>query len=228
MQQWVETLAAVAVGTCALLAGNPAPYQATLHSGHMEHRFDNPERYARSFDDPARDVWQMPEHVVASLGLRPDMAVADIGAGTGYFAKYLARSVPRGKVFAVDIEPAMLGYLEQRAASDGLDNVVTVLAEADDPKLPKPVDRVLIVNTYHHLPERVAYFSRLRPSLADGARVVVIDFRKESPSGPPAAYRFPPEQIEGEMREAGYRLVESHDFLPRQHFLVFEPVRVTP
>jgi len=225
-----RTIVRIAVGLAAwVVLVAPALAQQTQQqgghahgSGHMDHRFADPERYAKSFDDPARDAWQLPDRVVAELALRPDMAVADIGAGTGYFAKHLARQVPRGTVYAVDVEPAMLDYLKARAAKDGLNNVVTVLAGATDPKLPKPVDTILIVNTYHHLPERVAYFSRLRASLTPGARVAVVDFRQDAPSGPPAEFRFSPAKIEGEMKEAGYRLVASHDFLPRQHFLVFE------
>lgn len=228
MKRTRRQLAAVCVGAWATLAGaaagQPAQHQADQShaAGHMETRFADPERYAKSFDDPARDAWQLPDRVVAALALRPDMAVADIGAGTGYFAKYLARQVPRGTVYAVDVEPTMLDYLKTRAARDGLTNVVTVLAEAASPKLSKPVDVVLIVNTYHHLPERVAYFSRLRTSLSADGRVAIVDYRKEAPSGPPLEFRFPPAQIEGEMREAGYRLVATHEFLPRQHFLVFE------
>jgi ubiquinone/menaquinone biosynthesis C-methylase UbiE len=199
----------------------PVPPPSKPAQGHMDHRFDDPERYAKSFDDPQRDAWQMPARVIELLALKPNQSVADVGAGTGYFSMRLARAVPSGTVYAVDIEPAMVGYLRKRAETEHLKNVVTVQAGQASPNLPKPVDLVLIVDTYHHLPNRVAYFRDLRRSLQPGGRVAIIDFRKDSPEGPPVEFRFTAEQIEGELREAGYRVDARHDILPRQHFLVF-------
>ncbi|MEW6323036.1 MAG: methyltransferase domain-containing protein [Acidobacteriota bacterium] len=204
----------------ALSAQQPQPQH---RPDHLQHRFDDPERFARGFDDPARDAWQMPDRVIAALGLRADSTVADIGAGTGYFSLRLAHAVPRGTVFAVDVEPAMLEHIRTRATGAHVANIVTVLAAADSPNLPKPVDVVLIVNTYHHLPSRPAYFRNLRSFLAPGGAVAIIDLKKNAPSGPPVEFRFEPAQIAAEMAEAGYRLAATHDFLPYQHFLVFRP-----
>lgn len=187
---------------------------------HMDHKFDDPARFAKSFDDPARDAWQMPDRVIAALQLKAGMKVADIGAGTGYFSTRLAR-VPGVSVFAVDVEPKMLDYLKQRAQKDGLTNVTGVLAGSASAKLPELVDIVLVVDTYHHLPDRPAYFRDLRKSLKPGGRIAIVDFRKDAPEGPPAHFRFTPQQIEDEMKRAGYQLQASHDFLPRQHFLIF-------
>ena len=193
----------------------------TAKPDHMQHKFDDPARYAKSFDDPARDKWQMPDRVIGALGLKPGMSVADVGAGTGYFTVRLAR-VPGVSVLAVDIEPKMLEHLKTRAAAEKLTNVSTVLAGANSPNLPQPVDVVFVVDTYHHLPNRPVYFRELRKSLKPGGRVAIVDFRKDAPDGPPAHFRFTPEQITGEMKEAGYTLAASHDFLPRQHFLVYQ------
>ncbi|MCA1585137.1 MAG: methyltransferase [Acidobacteria bacterium] len=124
-------------------------------------------------------------------------------------------------VFAADIEPAMVDHLKKRAASEQLTNVVPVLAGTASPNLPKPVDVVLIVDTYHHVADRVAYFRNLKQSLTPSGRVAIVDFRKDSPEGPPVEFRFTAEQIESEMKQAGYRLDATHDFLPRQHFLIF-------
>jgi ubiquinone/menaquinone biosynthesis C-methylase UbiE len=190
---------------------------------HMQHRFDDPERFAKSFDDPERDTWQLPARVIGALGLQPDSAVADIGAGTGYFAMRLAKAVPKGTVYAVDVEPAMLEFLRKRAQAEQAANVVPVQAAATSPNLPKPVDAILIVNTYHHLPGRVTYFGELRRSLNSGGRVAIVDFRKDVEGGPPPEFRFEAAQIIDEMQRAGYQLDARHDFLPRQHFLVFRP-----
>ena len=190
---------------------------------HMEHRFDNPDQLAKSFDDPARDAWQMPDRVIAALALKPGSAVADVGSGTGYFSVRLAKSAAHPKVFGSDIEPAMVDYLKKRAAKEGLSNIVAVQASATSPNLPEPVDVVLIVDTYHHIGNRVAYFRALRPSLKPGGRVAIIDFKPDSPEGPPKEFRFPPEQFKKEMADAGYQLAARHDFLPRQQFLIFAP-----
>jgi cyclopropane fatty-acyl-phospholipid synthase-like methyltransferase len=188
----------------------------------MPHRFENAEEWAKRFEDPARDEWQKPDAVVTALALKPDAKVADVGAGTGYFAVRLARAVPQGRVYGVDIEPDMVRYLGERARREGLAHLTAVLGEPHDAKLPEPVDLVLVVDTYHHISERVAYFQGLRTKLVPGGRLAIIDFREESPKGPPSQHKLAPEQVEAELKAAGYRRVASHDFLPDQYFLVFE------
>ena len=188
---------------------------------HMQHRFDDAERWAKSFDDPARDAWQMPDRVIAALDLQSGQSLADVGAGTGYFSVRLARSQPGATIYAVDIEPSMVAHLAKRAAAEHLKNVVAVQAAGDRTNLPRPVDRALFVDVYHHLPNRPAYFRELKKSLKPGGRVAIVDFRKDSPDGPPVEFRFTAEQIQAEMREAGFQLEVAHAFLPRQHFLVF-------
>ena len=189
---------------------------------HMQHAFDDPDRYAKQFDDPARDAWQMPDRVVAALGLKAGQSVADIGAGTGYFSTRLAKSAAAPTVYAVDIESKMVEYLKGRAAKEGLENVTAVKAGADSPNLPAPVDTILVVDTYHHIANRVEYFRKLRASLKPGGQLAIIDFRKDAPEGPPVEFRFTAEQISAELGKAGYRLATSHAFLPRQLFLVYE------
>ena len=203
-----------------LTIGIAAQQHQPAKPDHMQHKFDDPARFAKSFDDPARDAWQMPARVIDALALKPGMKVADIGAGTGYFSMRLAR-MPGVSVFAVDVEPAMIDYLKQRAAKEKITNVTPVLAAAASPNLPEPVDVVLVVDTYHHLPNRSAYFRDLKKSLKPAGRVAIVDFRKDAPDGPPVHFRFTPQQIQDEMMQAGYQLDVAHDFLPRQHFLIF-------
>ena len=196
---------------------------ATLQAqtDHLEHHFD-PHASAKQFDDPARDAWQMPERVIAALALKPGQVVADIGSGTGYFSVRLARSAAAPKVYGADIEPGMVSYLRDRAIKDVLKNVIAVQASAASPNLPEPADVVLIVDTYHHIGDRVMYFRNLANSLKPGARVAIIDFMPDSPEGPPREFRFPPEKFKAEMGQAGYTLDQQYDFLPRQNFLVFK------
>ena len=189
---------------------------------HMEHSFADADRYGKSFDDPARYAWQMPDRVIAALGLKPGQSVADIGAGTGYFSVRLAKSAGAPKVFAVDIEASMVQYVRQRATREGLTNIVAVKADADRTNLPEPVDAVLIVDTYHHIANRVAYFTALKSLLKRGGRLAIVDFRKDAPGdGPPPEFRFTPDQITGELAKAGFVLQASHDFLPRQMYLIY-------
>ena len=193
------------------------------HGGHHEHAFQDAARWARVFDDPARDAWQKPDEVIRALALAPDALVADIGSGTGYFAARLARAVPRGHVYGADTEPDMVGYLADRGRRERLANLTAVEAAPNDPGLPRAVDLVLMVNTYHHVAERPAYFGRLRPSLRPGGRVAIIDFLPDAPAGPPRHARIPAAFVKEEMGRAGYGLVTEHTFLPHQYFLVFAP-----
>lgn len=188
---------------------------------HMQHAFDDPDKYAKQFDDPARDAWQMPDRVIAALGLKAGQSVADIGAGTGYFSMRLAKSAATPAVYAVDIEAKMVEYLKGRAAREGLKNVTAVQASAESPNIPVPVDTILVVDTFHHIANRVEYFRKLRASIKPGGQLAIVDFRKDSPDGPPVEFRFTADQISAELGKAGYRLATSHAFLPRQLFLVY-------
>jgi SAM-dependent methyltransferase len=194
---------------------------AMVHHGAMPHRFEDAEEWAKRFEDPSRDAWQKPDEVISALSLPVDAKVADLGSATGYFSVRLARALPQGHVYGVDIEPDMSRYLAERARHEGLSNLTAVLGEPADPKLPEPVDLVLVVDTYHHLSDRTAYFQRLLGSLTPRGRVAIIDFRKGQPMGPPEKHRLSPGQVRQELEAAGYRLVDDHGFLPNQYFLVF-------
>jgi SAM-dependent methyltransferase len=189
----------------------------------QRHGFSDAERWAREFDNPAREAWQKPAEVIRALRLAPDAAVADIGSGTGYFAARLARALPAGRVYGADLEPNMVRYLNERAAREKLANLSSHAASPEGPKLPERVDLVLIVDTYHHVEDRGRYFAALRASLKPGGRVAIVDFKPDSPEGPPGFMRIPAERVKQEMSGAGYRLAEEHAFLPYQYFLVFAP-----
>ena len=202
----------------AAVLGSPAIAQSPEH---MHHSFGGAEKWAKVFDDPKRDQWQKPHEVISALKLAPDAAVADIGAGTGYFSARLANMLKDGRVYAVDIEPAMVKHLAGRAKREGLANLVPVAGAAESPRLPARVDLALFVDVYHHVEDRERYFGEMRKMLKPGGRVAIIDFRLDSPDGPPREARIPPEQVKSEMKKAGYALAAEHSFLPRQYFLVF-------
>jgi len=204
-----------------LLAASAAAQSVENH----QHRFSDAEKWAKVFDDPARDEWQKPDEVIQALKLAPDAAVADIGSGTGYFAVRLARAAPKGKVYGVDAEPDMVRFLGERAKREGLANIVPVAAAEGDPRIPAPVDLVIVVDTYHHIPSRERYFRNLQKSLKPGGRLAIIDFTLDSPVGPPKRARIPADKVKQELTRAGYALAEEHAFLPYQYFLVFGPQR---
>lgn len=187
--------------------------------GSAHHRFENAEEWAARFEDPERDAWQKPDEVIAAMDIPHGGKVADIGAATGYFPVRIARSHPDATVYGVDIEPDMVRYLGERAQKEGLSNIHPVLGEPADPKLPEQVDRVLLVDTYHHISERPAYFSNLAKSLRPGARLIVVDFKVDAPRGP--EHKLPPQKVVEELGSAGYRKVGERD-LPYQYVLIFE------
>lgn len=207
---------------CLLALATPVAAQAP-HT--HQHTFKDAERWSHVFDDPERDAWQKPHQVIQALALAPHARVADLGAGTGYFSARLANMLPKGRVYAVDIEPDMVRFLADRAKREGLGNLVPVQGAADDARLPEKVDLVLLVDVYHHIDGREAYFRKLRASLRAGGRIAVIDFALDSPRGPPVAARVAPDVVKAEMRTAGLALAAEHGFLPDQYFLIFRPAQ---
>jgi ubiquinone/menaquinone biosynthesis C-methylase UbiE len=208
--------------SCAgLSAGSAIAQSPHTH----DHSFSGAEQWAHIFDDPQRDAWQKPHEVIQVLALKPDAVVADIGSGTGYFSVRFANMVPKGRVYGVDTEPDMVKYLAARAKREGLHNITAVTGAPDDPRLPEKADLILMVDVFHHIEDRERYFRKLRASLKPGGRVAIIDFRKDSPDGPPKSARIAPDRVKTELKGAGYALVAEHAFLPNQYFLVFQPGR---
>jgi ubiquinone/menaquinone biosynthesis C-methylase UbiE len=213
------------VAALAAPAASPAPaspdHDATIH-----HSFDDVPKWVAVFDDPERDAWQKPEAVLRELGVGPGMTVADLGAGTGYFSVHVAKAVgEKGMVLAIDVEPKLVAYMKERAAKARLPQMVAVLAPADDPKLPsRGVDLVLVVDTWHHIDDRLKYLAKLSAGLKPGGRVAIVDFKKgDFPVGPPDAHKLEAEAVTAEFAEAGWKETSRWDGLPYQYLLVFTP-----
>jgi SAM-dependent methyltransferase len=185
----------------------------------MVHDFSDVAHFEAMFDAPDRSSWQRPVEVVALLAIESGATVVDLGTGTGYFLPFLSAAVgPRGRVLALDTEPAMIEHVRARAEREGLAPVEARVVQPGDPELPaRSVDAILIVNTWHHLPDRAAYAARLRDALRPGGAVLVVDFTLESPHGPPAEHRIPPETVLAELRAGGLEPALVPESLPYQY-----------
>jgi ubiquinone/menaquinone biosynthesis C-methylase UbiE len=225
MRKHVVALAALPLTMCLAAPGRAtAQTVETPHDAHRLHR--DSDAYIAALEDPARDAWQKPHEVITALDVKPGQVVADIGAGSGYFALRFARHVgPTGRVFAVDVSPEMLTHLARRATEAGLSHVTTVLAPPDDPQLPeRSIDRVFVCDVWHHIEDQAAYLAKLRRALRPSGEIVMIDFHKRDlPVGPPSSMKIAREDLVDQMAAHGYRLVREYTFLPYQYFLVFSP-----
>ncbi|MEM9281420.1 MAG: methyltransferase domain-containing protein [Verrucomicrobiota bacterium] len=171
----------------------------------------------------ARESEERPSLVMEQLGLNQDDVVADIGAGSGYFTFLLAPWVPEGKVLAVDIQPEMLQFIEERRERKGLPQIETVLGTIEDTNLPEnTVDLVLMVDAYHEFSHPREMGESIVRGLKPGGRVVLLEYRGEDPSVPiKPLHKMTVKQVKNEMEAIGLEFIEVRDFLPIQHFLVF-------
>ena len=154
---------------------------------------------------------------VDALDIKPGMVVADVGAGSGYYTERLA--LKAAKVYATDIQPEMLELLKKRK----LANVETVLATADDPRLPSgALDLILMVDVYHELAQPQAMLRKLRAALKPNGRLVLLEFRKEDPAVPiRLEHKMTVAEARTEVEAEGYRLDKTDERLPWQHILIF-------
>lgn len=220
-------------------SGNKAGHSQQMHSnsadslnslaveadGHM-HQFDF-DKLVSHFEDPERDKWQKPELVIEKIeaifggknSLR-DKTIADIGAGSGYFAFRLAKRAKR--VIAIDIDQRFIDYMNSKNDSLKLP-VETRLVEPDDPKLsPGESDLVMLVDTYHHIKNRPQYFRNIREKLNNPGALVIVDFKKEELSfGPPLKMKLAPSTVAMELVEAGFETIQiDENTLPYQYIII--------
>ncbi len=172
---------------------------------------------------PEREEEEAPSKALDALELKPGMVVADIGAGSGYYASRMARRVgPSGRVYATDIQQGMIDLLNRRIGSEGLANVTTVLGGIDDPKLPAgAIDLAIMVDVYHELQQPQIFLQRLKPAFKPGGRLVLIEFRKEDPKVPILeVHKMSVAEVKQELEAEGFVLDRVIDVLPWQHIIV--------
>jgi arsenite methyltransferase len=178
-----------------------------------------------SMERAERDAWQKPDEVVKALDLKDHDVVADIGAGTGYFSRPLARAVaPDGKVYAVDVAADILAYLQERAERESLHNIATIVSKPGDPLLPaNSVDLAFFCDTTHHIEHRVNFYRKLFLAVKAHGRMAIIDYPPDSPHAPHKPEQLVPRsQVISEAEQAGFKFLKDFQFLPYHYFLIFE------
>ncbi|MCS1408421.1 MAG: Ubiquinone/menaquinone biosynthesis C-methyltransferase UbiE [Verrucomicrobia subdivision 3 bacterium] len=173
----------------------------------------------------SREVEEAPMKLMEALKLKPGMAVADIGAGSGYFTRRIARRIaPDGIVYAVDIQPEMIKILEANMKKHGLTNYRSVLNTEQDPKLAaESVDLVIMVDVYHEFAYPHEMMTAIRKALRPGGRVVFVEYRGEDVWVPiKPLHKMTQAQVKKEASAQGFKWIETLDVLPRQHIIVFE------
>jgi SAM-dependent methyltransferase len=216
--------------TASESAPPPQPHEASVKPGINASYFKEPDpnKWSGNFEVETREIYARREAIVARLGLRTDMVVADVGAGTGLFTVMFAKHA--AKVYAEDIVPEFLGHIGERAAKDGLTNVTTVLGREDDVTLDADsVDLVFLCDVYHHFEYPRSSLASIHRALRDDGELIVIDFERvegKSPAWVLEHVRADKSTVRGEIEAAGFELArEEKDLLTENYFLRFRKRR---
>ena len=171
---------------------------------------------------PEREAEENPQAAIDALGLKSGMVVCDLGAGSGYYSARMAAKVgPKGRVYAVDIQPGMIKLLEKRIKDEKLTNIQPVLSAPNDPKLPDgQIDLMILVDVYHEFDQPEQMLRKIRKSLKDDGRLVLLEFRKEDPKVPiREEHKMSIVQVRQEMEAEGFEIAEVKEHLPWQHMI---------
>jgi ubiquinone/menaquinone biosynthesis C-methylase UbiE len=184
----------------------------------------DPRQYQQTLENPERIAGLQVERVVTALAIKPDMRVADLGAGTGVFSLPFAKAVgPGGKVYAIDVDAALLAIVKEKATATSISNIETIVAGASDPKVPEPVDLLFVCDTMHHLPNQAEYVKQFAKLLKPGGRVAVIDFKEGNWPAGHESFKVTPAQVDEWMQAAGLTRAAAHEFLATNFFREYRP-----
>ena len=180
------------------------------------------DEYIKLLESERRQSELQVAKVVEALKIKPGQHVADIGSGSGLFTRPLAKQTgAKGIVYAVDIDPELIKYVEKTAAEQKLTNIKTIMGGEADPKLPEKVDLIVIIDTLHHIANQPTYLKGLKKYLKSNGRIALIDFSKTWPAGhEKMVYKV--EDLDGWMKAAGFKQVEKYDFLDNDFFVVYQ------
>jgi len=224
----------LAVLTVPVAARSALAQEESVKPGINKH-YENPnvERIAKSYEREGREVVQKLDEIVAACGLRPGMAVADVGAGTGLFTRPFARKVaPGGKVFAVDITEEFVDWIEKTCREQGIENVTCVKNTETSVELaPESVDLVFLCDTYHHFEYPFKMLDSISAALKPGGRLVIVDYKKEKGVSPDWVFghvRADMKTVIAECERAGFTFVDEVPDLMRENYLIRLEKRTSP
>jgi SAM-dependent methyltransferase len=172
---------------------------------------------------PERVAEENPDGALDAMNIKPGMTIADLGSGVGYMTLRMAKRVgPTGKIYGVDLQPGMLAELEKNAKAQNITNVIPVLGEPADPKLPAgQIDMILMVDVYHEVSQPQAMVRKIREALKANGRLILLEYRAEDPSIPiNPEHKMTVEQVRAEIEPEGFKLQKPIETLPRQHLLI--------
>ena len=183
----------------------------------------DPRQYQQTLENPERIAALQVDRVVGVLALTAGMRVADLGAGTGVFTLPLAKAVgPAGKVYAIDVDAALLAIVSEKAKAAAVTAIETIVAGDTNPKVPEPVDLLFVCDTMHHLPNQAEYVKQFGTLLRPGGRVVIIDFNDGHWPAGHESFAISPAQVDAWMQAAGFKRSATHTFLATNFFHVYE------
>jgi SAM-dependent methyltransferase len=186
--------------------------------------FKKTSDYIEHLEKKGRDAWQKPDSVVAALSLQGSETVADVGAGSGYFTFRIAQALSKGKIFAIDIDPEMINFIQRKSKNEGIKNIEVILAPMDDPRIPGNVNMVFMCDVLHHISGKEMWLKKLAAEMLQGATLIIIEFKEgKLPVGPPEKLKIPPNEIIFLLNKAGFKFLKKDiDLLPYQIFFIFE------
>ncbi|MGH9846400.1 MAG: class I SAM-dependent methyltransferase [Blastocatellia bacterium] len=209
------------IPTLLLLALLAVPVTAQQPSSGQSRGGRSAEEYIKLLEGESRINGLQVLNVIKTLKVRSGQRVCDLGAGSGLFTRPLAQRVgDKGIVYAVDIDAELLKHVEKTAQEQKLANIKTILASETDPKLPEPVDLIVIIDTLHHISNQEAYLKGLGKYLKPDGRIAILDFSKNWPAGHEKMI-YTVDDLDGWMTAAGFKRVEKHDFLENNFFVVY-------
>jgi ubiquinone/menaquinone biosynthesis C-methylase UbiE len=186
--------------------------------------FGNTEKYIDFLERQERVAWQKPDAVVEALKLTGDEKIADVGPGSGYFSFRFAPALPRGRFYAIDIDPEMIHHIRHRAMANTIDNVEVILASPDDPQVPKDAEIVFICDVLHHIENQSDWLKKIHGAVKTGTRLILIEYKEgDLPEGPPEWMKMSSQEVTALALGAGFTHVSTdNDLLPYQTMFVFE------
>jgi ubiquinone/menaquinone biosynthesis C-methylase UbiE len=214
---WLGICLAMAV-SAATAADSPRDQHPAAYPRAMNKKFTDPnadvQKFVKQFENEGRDVYAKRREITRTVGLHAGDAVADIGAGTGLFTELFATEVgPKGRVYAVDIGPVFVKYIDQQAKRHGFDRIIkTVLNKEDSTELPAgSIDVAFVCDTYHHFERPAKMLASIHRALRPGGRLVIVDFdlRKESGDFVKKRARAAKEVYFREIAAAGFQQVAT-------------------